>query len=196
MTGCDALWNAALSRHIITTGTTTMTFRLLAGLAALALVASCATLSEEECLQGNWREIGQRDGQAGRTASFIAEHAKACEKAGVVPNQSLWEQGRQDGLPAYCTPAKVYSEGRSGRSLSPVCPAAQVATLQLANDRGWAWYRLTNEISSLNSEISQLQARIVKESDESKRAWYLAEIRSLESRIRLLELRRVTEGTL
>ena len=85
-----------------------MTFRLLAGLAAIALVASCATLSEEECLEGNWREIGQRDGQAGRTASFIAEHAKACEKAGVVPNPSLWEQGRQAGLPAYCTPSKVY----------------------------------------------------------------------------------------
>ena len=173
-----------------------MTFRLLTGLAALALVASCATLSEEECLQGNWREIGQRDGQAGRTASFIAEHAKACEKAGVVPNQSLWEQGRQAGLPAYCTPAKVYSEGRSGRGLSPVCPSAQLPALQLANDRGRAWYRLTNEISSLNSEISQLQNRIVKESDESKRALYLANIRSLESRIRLLELRRTTEGTL
>ncbi len=35
-----------------------MTFRLLAGLAALTLVASCATMSEEECLAGNWREIG------------------------------------------------------------------------------------------------------------------------------------------
>lgn len=173
-----------------------MTFRLLAGLAALALVASCATLSEEECLQGNWREIGQRDGQAGRTSSFIAEHAKACEKAGVVPNQSLWEQGRQAGLPAYCTPAKVYSEGRSGRSLSPVCPSVQLPALQLANDRGRAWYRLTNEISSLNSEISQLQSRIVKEDDRDKRARFLAEIRSLESRIRLLELRRMSEGTL
>ncbi|MDP4991196.1 MAG: DUF2799 domain-containing protein [Marivita lacus] len=173
-----------------------MTFRLLAGLAALTLVASCATLSEEECLQGNWREIGQRDGQAGRTASFIAEHAKACEKAGVVPNQSLWEQGRQAGLPAYCTPAKVYGEGRSGRSLSPVCPSAQLPALQLANDRGRAWYRLTNEINGINSEISQLQNQIVKEDDKDKRAILLANIQRLESRIRLLELRRVTEGGL
>lgn len=173
-----------------------MTFRFLAGLAALALVASCATLSEEECLEGNWREIGQRDGMAGRTASYIANHAKACEKAGVVPNQSLWEQGRQAGLPAYCTPAKVYSEGRSGRSLSPVCPSAQLPVLQQAYDRGRAWYHLTNEISSLNSEISQLQSRIVKEESRDKRALYLAEIRRLEARIQLLELRRMTEGTL
>lgn len=170
--------------------------RVFICLTAVVLVSGCATLSEEECLEGNWREIGQRDGQAGRTASFIAEHAKACEKAEVVPNQSLWEQGRQAGLPAYCTPAKVYSEGRSGRSLSPVCPSAQLAELQLANDRGRTWYRLSNEISSLNSEISQLQSRIVKEDDRDKRARYLAEIRSLESRIRLLELRRMSEGRL
>ena len=173
-----------------------MTFRLLAGLAGLTLVASCATLSEDECLAGNWREIGQRDGQAGRTASFIAEHAKACEKAGVVPNRSLWEQGRQAGLPAYCTPAKVYGEGRSGRSLSPVCPSAQLPALQLANDRGRAWHRLTNEINGLTSEISQLQSRIVKEDNKDKRAILIANIQRLESRIRLLELRRVTEGAL
>jgi hypothetical protein len=178
------------------TGTYTMIFRLLTGIAACALVASCATLSEQECLQGNWREIGQRDGQAGRTGSFIAEHVKACEKAGVVPNRSIWEQGRQAGLPAYCTQAKVYSEGRSGRSLSPVCPSAQLPALQLANDKGRTWYRLTNEINGLNSEISQLRSRIVKEDDKDKRARYLAEIRSLESRTRLLELRRMTEGTL
>lgn len=203
LTGLDAIplyhgidRGAERFRHPIATGADTMTFRFLAGLTALALVASCATLTEEECLQGNWREIGQRDGQAGRTASFIAEHAKACEKAGVVPNQSLWEQGRQAGLPAYCTPSKVYGEGRSGRGLSPVCPSAQLPALQLANDRGRAWYRLTNEMSSLNSEISELQSRIVKEDDRDRRARYLAEIRSLESRIRLLELRRMTEGTL
>ncbi|MFA8388387.1 MAG: DUF2799 domain-containing protein [Pelagibaca sp.] len=173
-----------------------MTFRLMAGLAAFALVTSCATLSEEECLQGNWREIGQRDGQAGRTSSFIAEHAKACEKAGVVPNQSLWEQGRQAGLPAYCTPSKIYGEGQAGRRLSPVCPSAQLPTLQRAHDAGLTWYRLTGEISALNSEISDLQGRIVKENDQSKRAVLLANIQRLESRIRLLELRRLTEGSL
>ena len=68
--------------------------------------------------------------------------------------------------------------------------------LQLANDRGRTWYRLTNEINGINSEISHLQSQIVKEDDKDKRAILLANIQRLESRIRLLELRRVTEGGL
>lgn len=172
-----------------------MTLRLLAGLVAVTLVAACATLSEEECLEGNWREIGQRDGQAGRTASFLTEHAKACEKIGILPDQSLWEQGRQAGLSAYCTPPKAYDEGRSGRGLSPVCPAAQLPALQLAHGKGMAWHRLSNEINVLDREISDLHTKVVKESDEEKRALYLANIRSLESIIRLLEMRRMTEGS-
>ncbi len=108
-----------------------MTLRLLAGLVAVALVAACATLSEEECIEG---------------------------------------KGRQAGLSAYCTPPKAYDEGRSGRGLSPVCPAAQLPALQLAHGKGMAWHRLSNEINVLDREMSDLHTKVVKESDEKKRA--------------------------
>jgi hypothetical protein len=84
--------------------------------------------------------------------------------------QSLWEQGRQAGLSAYCTPPKAYDEGRSGRGLSPVCPAAQLPALQLAHGKGMAWHRLSNEINVLDREMSDLHTKVVKESDEKKRA--------------------------
>lgn len=58
-----------------------------------------------------------------------------------------------------------------------------------------AWHRLSNEINVLDREMSDLHTKVVKESDEKKRALYLANIRSLESIIRLLEMRRMTEGS-
>lgn len=170
--------------------------RIGIGLAALAFLAGCATLSKEECLNGDWREIGQRDGQAGRTASFIAQHAKACEKTGVVPNQSLWEQGRQAGLPAYCTVSKVYAEGQAGRSLSPVCLASQLPALQAAHDKGRAWKRLTSEIDSKKREIVELRSKILTEDDKAQRAVYMANIQRIQAEILLLESRRRSRATL
>lgn len=91
-----------------------MTLRLLAGLVAVALVAACATLSEEECIEGNWREIGQRDGQAGRTASFLTEHAKACEKIGILPANRSGNRGGRPGCPLIVPLQKPMTKGARG----------------------------------------------------------------------------------
>jgi hypothetical protein len=43
-------------------------------------------MSKEACLQGDWAGVGFKDGEAGRPQSRLDEHAKACAKAGVVPD--------------------------------------------------------------------------------------------------------------
>jgi hypothetical protein len=164
--------------------------------ALLLGMAGCASISEEECLQGNWLEIGQRDGQTGKSSSYILEHAEACKEVGVQPDQKAWERGRQDGLRAYCTPSNMYNLGKSGRTASPVCPAGDMAALQSANDQGLTYYRLTNEINRNRSEISDLQEKLVKEQDEDLRRVYLANIQRLQESIRLLEFQRRIEGVL
>ena len=60
----------------------------LVAMAGLATV-SCATMSQEQCLRGDWRAVGYGDGVDGRPMSRLDDHAKACAKAGVTPDAKL-----------------------------------------------------------------------------------------------------------
>jgi hypothetical protein len=124
----------------------------------LLALAACATLSEDECRGGDWYRIGTSDGAEGRRADFILQHAKACNKFGIRPNQTQWLRGREDGLPFYCTPAKAFDEGRRGQHLSPVCPADKLATLRRANERGLRLNRIEREIAEIEGRIRSLNA--------------------------------------
>lgn len=167
-----------------------MFLRLIAALALLMALASCASLSEQECLAGNWEEIGQRDGRAGRTADYIVNHYKACDETGVTPDRAAWERGRQAGLRAYCTPDNAYDVGRSGRRLSPVCPAASLPALDRAHDRGWRYYRLTEEIRDLMREADDVRAHLVDSDDRTARATLASRLNFIQLRRTMLEARR------
>nr|WP_207804021.1 DUF2799 domain-containing protein [Psychrobacter sp. JCM 18903] len=70
----------------------------LALLGSIVLLSSCATLSKQECIVGDWQAIGYNDGVAGYQSDRLASHAKACAKASVAPNYLAWERGRSWGL--------------------------------------------------------------------------------------------------
>ncbi len=129
---------------------------------ATASLTSCATLSREECMVGDWYAIGMADGAKGYDGKRLSEHSKACAKAGVAPNVTAWEKGRQQGLKQYCTDANAYALGKRGRTLNAVCPASQVANLSRINADGRRFYALTNQ---LNEEKRQLK----KYKDEYKK---------------------------
>ena len=139
--------------------------RYLLPLLAPFLLAACATLSEDQCRAGDWRAIGQSDGADGRTADFITQHAKACNKIGIAPVRATWEKGRQEGLKLYCRPRNAYEVGAKGKHLSDVCPAEGLAQLERANARGLTWHRIgqditeaQNDIRAINSELASLAA--------------------------------------
>lgn len=164
--------------------------RLLIAFALLLTLASCASISKDECIAGNWEEIGFRDGTNGQFSSYIQSHAKACERVDVRPDPVAWERGRQRGLPAYCVPQKAYDIGRNGRSVNEVCPAKDMPRLVRANKKGKNYYDATQEIRSVRSQISENEQRLVTEENQSVRASLVREQRSLNREIRLLELRR------
>lgn len=154
----------------------------------LLILAACATLSEDECRAGNWYAIGKEDGTAGRNSSFIHQHAKACADYGIAPDRSVWERGRRDGLPLYCTPSNAFHEGRSGKHLSPVCPASQLAVLERENQRGLHLNQVEQEISSIESEIRAINSELSHlPSDDPSRTALLSERSFL--RLDLLHLR-------
>lgn len=156
--------------------------RPLAALTALALLAGCASLSEDQCRAGNWGAIGERDGQAGRSASYFSRHVEACAEFGIRPDRAQWEAGRQRGLVLYCTPRNAYEIGREGDRLNDVCPAPQAAVLAAANRRGRTYYSITQEMEAVDDRIDDVRRRIAALPPEAETE--LAALRSELSRLR------------
>lgn len=127
---------------------------------AMLVLASCASLSQEACLQGDWRGIGYADGAEGRDESYLARHAEACAEIGVVPDAALWRAGRAEGLGLYCTPSNAYDIGRRGQRLRPVCQGYDTGPLVRANAQGLEYWEISQEIYRLESEIRLLDGRI------------------------------------
>ena len=134
--------------------------RAVFAVACLALLTACASLSEEECLSGDWGGIGQRDGASGRVAETqFARHVKACKKVGVTPARTDWQTGYARGLQSYCTPSKGLDEGLAGRRYRNVCPAATQAGFLRGFRIGTDDYQARQEVRRLQSEIDSLRAR-------------------------------------
>lgn len=80
--------------------------RLIIILLSFHLVA-CATLSEEECVRGNWWLVGYKDGTKGYDSSRLEEHAQAC-KDYSKPDRNRYMAGRQIGLTYHCAESRAY----------------------------------------------------------------------------------------
>ena len=126
-----------------------------------ALLTSCQTLSKEECAVADWRVIGEQDGAAGyEPQDRFARHVKACTKAGVAADQTLWYQGYQQGLPRYCTPLNGLTVGSQGKSYANVCPIDLDSGFREGYDLGRVHHQKKAEISSLESRIRAIEQEI------------------------------------
>ncbi|HUR39634.1 MAG TPA: DUF2799 domain-containing protein [Verrucomicrobiae bacterium] len=137
----------------------------LIALAASALLASCASMSDRECRSGNWREVGRADGAKGLPAGGeLPKHRKACSDHGVTPDLAAYRTGHAEGLASYCTPSSGYVAARRGELYREVCPAGSVQFLE-AFRRGRQVSLLLQETRDLRRRIDEAQLSAM--SDES-----------------------------
>ena len=131
--------------------------RLLAPLALFAALSGCASLSESECLNANWEDVGIRDGAAGRPEEYLIEHSKACGKVAVVPDRGAYLHGREQGLERFCVPYRAYQIGEYGGSFdSGICRNFDQDRLISAYEQGREVNRLGGELNSINGEINKI----------------------------------------
>lgn len=130
-------------------------------IAIIGILSGCATLSKEECLAADWMVIGDADGAVGYAPQErFAGHTKACSKIGVVPDQTLWNQGYQKGLIRYCTPQNGLTVGEAGKSYANVCPLNSSIRFQQAYNLGKRAYDVRRDIDNRTSSISTRQSQI------------------------------------
>jgi hypothetical protein len=118
------------------------------------VLAGCASLSREQCLQGDWHQIGYADGVAGAAAARINDHAKACADVGVKPDLDAYLHGREQGFQKYCRPANAFDLGRRGAPHNAEeCPAFLKPAFYFEYDRG-------SQLGQIESELAERRAQI------------------------------------
>ncbi len=128
----------------------------------LFLLAACQTLSKEECVVADWRVIGEQDGSAGHSPQDrFGKHVQACEKAGVLPNQTLWNEGYQLRLRRFCTPLSGLAHGQKAGNYNNICPIESAAGFRSGYELGLKQRRKRDDIASIKRRISSAQSTIL-----------------------------------
>lgn len=132
-------------------------------LSALVLLFSgCVSMSVSECQLADWRAIGYEDGLRGRASSQISEHRQACAKHGVVPDQSAYRTGYQEGVREYCVPEKGFELGKRGASYNGFCPEDLQQGFLEGYRHGKEQYKLKRTINGHRDKISRSKSRVKK----------------------------------
>ncbi|HEX2147758.1 MAG TPA: DUF2799 domain-containing protein [Pseudorhizobium sp.] len=139
--------------------------------AAMLMLASCNTMSKDECRVADWRVVGDTDGAAGHDPqNRFADHVRSCSKSGATPDQTLWYEGYQTGIRRYCTPLGGASAGEAGQTYHNVCPSELASEFMRGYGLGKRVHDLRSRINSLNSEASSKEYQADELHDELKKA--------------------------
>lgn len=173
-----------------------------AALAALAIgVGSCATMSEEQCLAGDWSGQGFSDGAAGYAMSRLGEHAEACGRHGVVPDDAAYRSGWNEGVLRYCTIENGFRVGAQGGGYAGVCPAEVERDFVVAYEDGRLIHLAEQAVSEARGRVDSNGARLEELDDKLDakqrefRAEGLTDAERDAIRNRIRELRREREDT-
>ncbi|AMF93616.1 DUF2799 domain-containing protein [Vibrio fluvialis] len=96
----------------------------------------CAASDSELAKQGDWYQIGYKDGATGHTQ----RSNKALAELGQA-NQADYNQGYVEGVNEYCNPNFAYQMGVNGQYYEGVCEGTEQAQkFRMEWQRGWNEY--------------------------------------------------------
>lgn len=154
--------------------------RLVPLIALIVLLNGCASMSKEQCLTANWLDQGFQDGRNGQTLTRLEDHRKACEKVGVIPDRSLYLEGRDQGITHYCTAENGLRQGRNGKPYLNSCPAHLQHEFLIAYEQGRELYNAEKRVNDLDYEVSELEQSIRDEDDKKQRRRLRQDLRDLD----------------
>lgn len=131
---------------------------LLAAFAGIAALASCETMSAEECATADWRAVGYGDANS-NGADRLASRAESCADKGLSADAERYHDGFNEGMYAFCQPERGFSYARNGGSFNGACPAELDRDYRFAQTDGRRVHDLQSEIDSARSTISSAESR-------------------------------------
>lgn len=134
-------------------------------------LASCNSMSKEECAAADWQVIGDTDGAAGHDPQErFAAHVKSCARIKVVPDQTKWYQGYQAGIVRYCTPMSGLTHGEAGDGYHNVCSPDTEAGFMRGYGLGRKAWELRSRMNSLRNEMTSKEMEMDRRYNELKTA--------------------------
>jgi hypothetical protein len=109
--------------------------------AALGLLG-CASISQDQCLTGNWAERGYNDGLSGKSRNKLSSYAETCGKYSVLPDSEAYLNAYEEGLIGYCTYERGFSRGERGDSYNSVCTGELAHDFRPGYDEGRIVYKI------------------------------------------------------
>jgi hypothetical protein len=134
--------------------------RLATAIVSGFLLASCATMSPEECKRADWSVVGQSDGLDGKPLSHLDGRAKDCAKVGVAVNVPVYIQGRDMGLRNYCRLENAVPLGLNGGTYAGVCPPDIDPIFQHRFQIARSVSDLRSDVRNLDGQIDNLERRL------------------------------------
>ena len=124
-------------------------------------LSSCASISEGDCVSGNWSDIGYKDGVNGKSRDKLADYTKTCAKYGVEPNHKVYLTSFESGLVKYCTYEQGYELGENGNIYNQVCSGNLADGFSQGYDEGRVVYEIYREHKRLMSEYEDTLEALV-----------------------------------
>jgi len=115
-------------------------------------LTGCASISEGECLSGNWSDMGYKDGVNGKSRDKLADYVKTCAKYGAEPNRQAYLTAFESGLVKYCTYEQGFELGENGSSYNQVCSGNLSNRFSQGYDEGRVVYQIHREHKRLIAE--------------------------------------------
>ena len=131
-------------------------FEISIGIVACLLMGGCAGTSEFTC-SSDWLETGRMDGANGIAGDRIERYVRDCEAYEIVPDQELYERGRQEGLAVYCTPENGYELALNNRWQRNICPFDSLPGFRAGYSDGEVMLDTRRTISDLNEAKRDLE---------------------------------------
>jgi uncharacterized small protein (DUF1192 family) len=132
---------------------------IAASLAAV-LATGCASMSKEECQYVDWHTVGFEDGAAGRPASRLGDHRRACAEHGVTVDLAAYNAGREAGMREFCQAHNGYRVGASGQVYYGSCPADLAPAFERGYDTGRELYVRRQRVAEAEDGIAARHAEI------------------------------------
>ena len=118
-------------------------------------LTGCASISKDECISGNWSDIGYKDGVNGKSRGKLADYAKTCMKYGAEPNRDVYLMAFESGLVKYCTFEQGLKLGENGSSYNQVCFGHLANGFSQGYDEGRVVYEINREHKRLISDYEE-----------------------------------------
>lgn len=138
----------------------TRIWKIGCSLALAWLLASCATMSPEECKLAQWQDVGQRDGLRGAPLSVLSSRVEDCAKVDVSVDTQAYQIGRDLGLNHFCRIENAVPLGLSGAAYAGVCPPAIDLVFQPRYQMAHAVYALRSEVKGMMERSENLERRL------------------------------------